>query len=192
MAQLDFYLNEKDKAELASFIFSEGGYLIPNINYEKPEYFELKVLEDYIPYSSQNIVLFIAHNDFFKSSLTWESFTKDGKKLYYMPQRYGGPTVDLYSPGLIIRDGVKFIGPGNISFYSTYYDSLDSKKVEAPAELKFFYKMLTAYIKKFSCPLKIYKRTYRVGLNAVKELKAGSKLVNAEDDVVAEFLKVIE
>ena len=191
MAHLDFYLNEKDKADLASLIFSEGGYLIPNINYENPEVFEVKALEDYIPYSSQNIVLFIVHNLFFKSSLTWESFNKDGRILYYNPQRYGGPTIDFYSPGLIMRNGIKFIGPGNISYYSTYYDSIENKKVEAPPELKFFYKMLTGHIKKFSYPLKIFKRTYWVGFNTVKDLKSDSKLVNAEDDLIVEFLKGI-
>ena len=154
MAQLDFYLSTEDKIDLMSFIFSEGGYIVPDINYEKPTYNLVKDLEGYSPFVEQNILFFIVHDSYLREPLSVRSISKDGKELFYIPQRNDGPTIDFYSSGRIEKGGEDFIGSGNISHYSTYFSSSQNINVDVPEQLKQFYKKVSSHIKKNSFAIK--------------------------------------
>jgi len=188
MPQLDFYLDEKDKFELMSFVFSEGGYIIPALNYEKPTYTVVKSTDEYRSFVNRSILFFIVHDSYFKEPLTWETVNKEDKELFYLPQRTGGPTIDFYSPGIIDKNGIRFIGQGNISHYTSYQSPIQKSNIEAPESQKLFYKKLCAHVKKGAFAIKLSKRTYWVGNKTLGSLRNGSKLMNVSDNVLTEFL----
>lgn len=188
MPQLDFYLDEKDKIDLISFIFSEGGYIIPALNYETPAYSIIKSTDEYRSFVNRSNLFFIVHDSYFREPLTWETVNKEGKELFYIPQRVGGPTIDFYSPGIIDRDSTRFIGQGNISHYTSYQSSVRKSNLEAPETQKIFYKKLCGQIKK-GFAIKVSKRAYWVGNKTLESLRNGSKLMNVNDDVLNEFLE---
>lgn len=188
MAQLDFYLDAKDKIDLMSFVFGEGGYIVPALHYDRPEYSVIKSVDEYLPYVNKNLLLFIAHESYSKEPLTLEKVNKEGKEIFYIPQRVGGPTIDFYSPGVIEENSVQFIGQGNISYYTSYQSSIQRSNVQAPEPQKFFYKKLTSEIKK-GFAIKLSKRTYWVGCKALENLRRGYKLMNVSDDLLNEFLE---
>jgi hypothetical protein len=191
MAQLDFYLNGNDKNSLVSYVLSEGGYLVPDINYNGPKFNVIDNLEDYQLHVNQNRLLFILHNSYSKQSLTWRKIQKENKTVYYIPQRVGGPTIDFYSPGLIEKDGQHYIGPGNVSHYPSYFDTALNSYLSVSEELKLFYKRLISQIKKNSYAIKLNKRTYWIGNGAIKDISSGYNLINIENKVLIDFLKFV-
>lgn len=187
MAQLDFYLDEKDKLDFMSFVFSEGGYIIPALHYEKRTYTVVSSIDEYRSFVNRSILFFIVHESYFKEPLTWETINKEGTELFYIPQRIGGPTIDFYSPGIIDRNGVRLIGQGNISYYTSYQSLVQKSNIEAPEAQKVFYKKLSSQIRK-GFAIKLSKRTYWVGKKTLQSLRNGSKLMNVSDDILTEFL----
>ena len=187
MPQLDFYLEEQDKIALMTFIFSEGGYIIPLINYTQPSFTTIRSIEDYLPFVNQSLSFFIGHDSYFIYPLTWGSLEKQGTEYFYLRQRIGGPTLDFYSPGFINKTGVHFIGQGNISYYPSFQNSEEGTNLQPPEELRLLYKKLCIRIKK-SVAIKLDKRTYWVGENAIVSLRNGVKLMNVSDKTLEEFL----
>lgn len=187
MAQLNFYLGEEDKINLMSFIFSEGGYIIPALQYDKSNYTVIKSTEDYLPFVNKSVLLFIVHESYFQEPLAWDTIKKEGRELFYIPQRTGGPTIDFYSPGIIDKDGIRFIGQGSISYYASYQSIVQRSNIEAPESQKIFYRKLCSRIKK-GFAIKLSKRIYWVGNRTLTSLRNGSKLMNVSDNILTEFL----
>jgi len=188
MAHLDFYLDEKDKVNLMSFIFSKGGYIIPSLHYEKPTYTVITCSDEYHSFVNRSILFFVVHESYFKEPLTWETINKEGKEVFYIPQRTGGPTIDFYSPGIIDKDGTRFVGQGSISHYPSYQSTVQGSNVAAPETQKIFYKKLCSEIKK-GFAIKLSTRTYWVGKRTLESLRNGSKLMNVSDDISTAFLE---
>lgn len=190
MPEINFYLDEGDKIDLMSFVFSEGGCIIPNLRYEKASFPLIKSIEEYKLYVNRSLLFFIVHDSYSRESLTWEKFNKEGKELFYIPQRYGGPTIDFYSPGKIEKDGIPFIGPGSVSYYPSYYSIVRGAKMDAPEAQKVLYKKISKEIKK-GFAIKPSKRRYWVGLKAIQNLRMGYKLIDVDDDIQNDFLRCV-
>src|ERR1700759_1751064 len=101
MAQVDFYLCKDEKLELAEKIFEMGLKVIAARHYESPRPSYVLNVEDFIPYATSNTLMFIVNAGLNNESIVFDSFLKNGKQVFYIRQRYGFVSVDLYSPGLI-------------------------------------------------------------------------------------------
>ena len=189
MAQLDFYLDKEDKIDLMSLVFSEGGYIIPDLNYSEPAYQLIKDIEGYKSFVDDNILFFIIHESYLKEPLTFRCINKNGHDVYYIPQKSNGPTIDFYSPGLIQKDNTRFIGAGNVSHYSVYFNVANDKNIAVPEELNQFYKKLVKHIKQNSFAIKFSKRTYWIGKNAIDKLRDGYRLIDVPENTLSEFLE---
>lgn len=184
--QLDFYLSKEDKMELVALLFSKGATLIPSLHYPSEEYIELHSLKAYEEHVDKNRLMHIVHPSFSNMKLEFDSFEKEGKKVFYILQRYGGPTIDFYSPGNIVKKGVEFIGPGFVSIYSYYWKI--KEKLPASDELKSFYRDLIDFIKNRSTPIKYAKRIYYVGFGANQAILRGYKLANITDEALSSLI----
>jgi hypothetical protein len=188
MAQLDFYLSRQDKIELVEFLFAKGAKLIPSVDYPTEGYIELHTHIEYEEYVDKNVLMHIIHPSYTSIKLQMDFFEKRGKKVFYICQRHGGPTIDFYSPGKIVEDGINFIGPGFISTYS--YHWIKGEKTPIGSELKSFYKDACNFIKSRSARLKNVKREYHVGVGTIRGISNGYKLVSISDEAL-EKLKTI-
>ena len=134
--------------------------MVPDLHYSEENYKTISNIQEYEPYVMSSILIFLVYPETFEYELEMRSFTKDDKKLFYVVQRQGGPTIDFYSPGLI-EDRDKMIGPGFLGNYSFYYSK--NKKIY-PTELqKDLYKMLAKFIKEKCKQVKLKKRSYWIG-----------------------------
>lgn len=181
--QADFYLSKEDKLGLAELIFSKGARLVPSLHYDSERYIELCSVKDYEEYVDRNILMHIIHPSFSKMNLEFDSFEKDGKKVFYLLQRYGGPTVDFYSSGKIFKDGVNYIGSGFISIFSYYWKG--KEKIQATEHLKSFYKGLSSHLKSHSNLIKYSKRVCYVGSGAAQLVLQGYKIVSLTDEMIS-------
>lgn len=182
MAQMDFYLSRQDKIELVEFLFLKGAKLVPSLHYPTEGYIELSTLDEYEKHVDENILIHITHPSFTTRRLEMDFFEKDGKRVFYICQRYGGPTIDFYSPGKIIENGISFIGPGFISIYP--YSWNGKEKVPASSELKSFYKDTSTFIKNRSTRLKNGRREYQITTGTIQAIQNGYKLVSVTDEVL--------
>ncbi len=137
-------------------------------NYDSQSFKTLSTLDNYEEYAMNNVLLFILHPEAVEHSLEWGDFEKENVKKYFLRQKYGGPTIDFYSPGIIEKRD-KLIGPGFLSSHSFYYSG--KEKLYPNEAYKDLFKKFSNYIKKNSVSVKLKKRTYWVGNNAINSCK---------------------
>lgn len=165
MPQIDFFLCREDKIILADFIFKSGCRIVVEDNYDCKVFTTISDLNKYEEYVMTNVLLFILHPETLKHPLEWGSYEKDGNTRFFLRQKYGGPTMDFYSPGMVEQRD-KLIGPGFLSSHSYYYS--DNVKFYPNDAYKHLFKTFSSYIKKNSTPVKLQKRTYWIGNNAIR------------------------
>lgn len=171
MPQIDFFLNREDKLLLADCIFESGARMIVDDNYDSQSYITIEDIDNYEEYLMSNVLLFILHPKTLRHPLEWGVFEKEGSTNFFIRQKYGGPTIDFYSPGIIENEN-KLIGPGFLSSHSYYYSN--KGKFFPNEEYKSLFKKFSAHIRKNSKPIKLQKRTYWIGNNAIKSCKEDS------------------
>jgi hypothetical protein len=98
-------------------------------------------------------------------------FQRDGKKIWYINQRQGGPTIDFYSP-IIVKKTEKIIGPGFIGIYEYYYHG--NNKITPNSELINLFKAVKSYIESITKPIVLSKRTYWLGKYTAEQALNGN------------------
>lgn len=180
MAQIDFYLCKEEKLRLANVILGMGLKMIPDLPYEskKPTYIVSD--REYEPYASKNILMFIVESNLDDESVVFGEFEKDGKKHFFVRQRYGFVSIDFYSPGLIEATEQR-IGPGFLGNYPFYY-TREGVKFYPSEESKIVFKELRTLIRRESTAVKLTNRTFWIGKRCLAICKdAGYQLVNIGD-----------
>lgn len=187
MAQLDFFLNLEERNKFLEFCFESGSFIIPDINYHEKEYIKIDSIS-MVNHSKPCNQYFIANAEFYKYPLEYSSFNKNEKTLFYIKQRYGGPTI-LFSSSLGEIDNNNTIGPGSLSIYPFYYVGLE--KIYPPVELITLYSNYAKYIKKQCIRVKLIKRTFWIGKETIEMAQKGEiKLVDISGiDMLEEALK---
>jgi hypothetical protein len=168
MSQVDFFLSEKERLEFIQYCFKHGCNIIPNQHYNTDKYLIASNMEQYEKYCKKSPLLFITSNKFSMHSLELDYFEVDDKRRYFIKQRYGGPTIDFFSPVIgELEDNV--VGPGHIGIYPFYYHG--SKRFVPNKFLTEFYKLFTIYIKGSCQKIKLTQRTFWVGNATIDRAK---------------------
>jgi len=166
MPQLDFYISIEEKNKLVELIFEKKGILAVDYEYLTPNYTVLKNIHEYRDFADTNNLFFILHEDYVKYPLQLCTFNRDNQTFYYIPQRYGGPSIDFYTTGLLDNNR---IGSSNIHYYPYFYDDKD-KQIKPPQELLDFYNSLTKFIRKNSLPYKMTVRKYLISKQLIQDV----------------------
>lgn len=179
----------RDEVELVKFVLTEGAGLIPDLDYSRPK---PELLSNRSEFASARVLtrhFFIVRDDYFKMPLHLRKIEKQGKLTYYIAQRKGGPTVDFLASGVFTRDGGRFIRPGMVSHYPTFFDDQEGCLRKAPKELIGFYRHITHFLKESYLRVKPKKVTFWLSPDAQSELRQGAKLIGLEDLSAEEILK---
>ena len=170
MPQMNFLFNIKERQDFLEYCFENKCIIIPDLNYEDNSYYIVKNINQYEKYAKDCVSLFILNEEYKQFPLEMRSFEKDDKLNFYIRQRYGGPSIDFYTPTFAETESKK-IGPGLISIYPFYYHY--GEKIIPRDELKKNYKLLTSYIQKKSIKVKIAKKNYWIGIDTIEKVKKG-------------------
>lgn len=165
---MNFFFTLSEREGFVKFCFDNGFAIIPDMQYEDNSYYVIKNLEHYRNYMNEYVRFFIISEKYQAYPLEMDNFEKDNKKVYYIMQRYGGPSIDFYTPFFAEKKHDK-IGPGLISIYPFYYHY--NEKFIPDNELKKVYELLTSYIRKKSKKVKIGKKNYWIGINTMERVK---------------------
>jgi len=158
--QIDFILSEKERINVIQFALKNGCKIIPACHYSSEKYRIITDFDQYLQYSAEEPLLFMVNDKYSFYPLELDFFQRDGKKIWYINQRQGGPTIDFYSP-IIGEKTEKIIGPGFIGIYEYYYHG--NNKITPNSELKNLFKAFKSYIESITKPIVLSKRTYWLG-----------------------------
>jgi hypothetical protein len=165
MAQIDFYLCKEEKMGLANIVFDMGLKMIPDLSYDTEKPVLINSISDYELYVFKNVLVFIVDANLNHESIVFGAFEKNGKKSFFIRQRYGFASVDFYSPGIIEATEHR-IGPGFLGNHPFYYNS-DGSKFYPSEKDKNIFKELRQFIKKSSTPVTLVNRTFWIGRRCI-------------------------
>lgn len=171
MPQIDFYLNENERARFIDYCFKQGCNIIPDLHYDTEKYIVVANMKQYELHCKECPLLFIVSNKFSAYPLELEQFEKESKKKYFIRQRHGGPTIDFYSPVLGELEN-NIVGPGYIGIYPFYYH--ENEKYIPNKNFIDHYKLFVSYIKESSQKVKLKQRTFWVGKHTIERAKRGA------------------
>ena len=175
MPQTDFFLECDDAERVVQYIFSRGGRLVPDFNDQATP----TVIHDVVTFKQfgEQRLFFIQFDAYTRCPLELhriEGGYYEGK--YSVTQRWGGPTIDLYLPPPGVKDGVRWLRDGGISYYATYRNTVSGCDERVPEELRRIYRDIVKEIKAGARPVEGKHRKYWIGPAAYRSLRAGSKL----------------
>jgi len=168
MSQLDFILCIEEREEVMQYVLKNGCQIIPNHQYKNPEYIIASDLEGYLQNCKKEPLLFLTNKKYSMYPLELDFINDNSEKRYFIKQRYGGPTIDFFSPVLAeIEDAI--IGPGYIGFYPFYYHG--KNKFFPDKNLLIFFKSFSVFIRKISRKVILKNRTYWIGKSTIEKAK---------------------
>lgn len=188
MAQLDFLMVGNEINSFLSHLIDLKCKFIPDSFYESTEFQILKDVNSIMDNSLSNRLFFVINEVYSKHPLEMREVNRVEGLRYYVVQRSGGPTIDLFLPKIIQDEGNQFLSSGFIAIFP-YIHSINNDKIKASPELKDFYAKIEAYVKKGACKLKTKHRTYYTSKSALDEIKAGILPVGVPLEYLKEIVK---
>lgn len=176
MAEFDFILNSEDQRRLVEFVVNCEVEFVPALGYSKPAYDILTSVDDIIDLTFSRKLrgpFFILSKDFSKYPLKMGSFEKEGKNIYFIYQRHGGPYLDFSPSFQRMYLDPPILTAGSIGYYPKYWIDDLRREVKTPNELKKLYLKITSFIKSIcvKASTEKIKRIYWIGINTLNELQ---------------------
>jgi hypothetical protein len=174
MAELGFILSKMEEGLLVQDVLDMGAWLVPDIHYQTPELARITMLGDYERFRKVTRLFFILHPSYLRVPLDVREASKEGKSVYFIMQRNGGPTIDFLSSVEFSEGGEHRIKPGFIAHYSTFWNTETQQNEKMPAALLKLYRELSGLVRRLSTPRRTGVRTYWIGKEVQQLLAAGS------------------
>lgn len=137
MPQLDCYLCEADVVEIAEKLFEQRATIIPSLDYATPQPLVVLTLGKLreILHDVNVSLLFVLSPHWQRSPLQLASITKGGRKVFYVCQKEGGPTLDIFYPQPREVHGSLAIPAGFISYHEEFWNPSAQRMEPAPKQL---------------------------------------------------------
>ncbi len=148
MAQIEFYIEEKERSELFEFISENKGVFIPDMIYYTPIEIEIINKEELIQYIYEKTIHFFILSPFFQLEPVEFFKFKDGKK-HIISQRKAGPAIDIaFYRGFAEDAPIKHMSTV-LHHYAQYihYKTKTGEEFKATNELKEYYNMIIKFLK---------------------------------------------
>jgi hypothetical protein len=133
MPQTNCYISISDLQILIEWFLSQGCRIISDKEYAEPKYVEYTTMQDDLSgvLTKPGLkLLFVVSSEWQQSPLVMGKAIRDGKPFYYISQKNGGPTIDVFfGQPVSNRD----IGSSFIAYHSTFWNP-PSNSMERPSE----------------------------------------------------------
>jgi len=161
MPETGFVLAEPDELLLAKAILDMGAVLVPDLDYPTDEHARIGDIHSFVAHRSLTRLFFVLHPSFQEASLEMREILKDGKQVWYVEQRNGGPAINLLLCVVFSEDQQERISEGSVHHNPIYWCLASNRP--APISLKQFYAGIVKILKSEAQRQKIGKRNYWVG-----------------------------
>jgi hypothetical protein len=149
MAEVSFFMDRSDTHEFVSFLSREfaAAFTLDNgASSPLPIYRAVDEVLAALDRSPFNMRLAVTSEEWTSHPLSWtEIHTDDGRRVFAVNQRCGGPAFDL----LLARRGDGHLVPGWLMDYPWYYTALGARETFArPEGMAVAYKRAVAYLRR--------------------------------------------
>ena len=177
MAQLDFSIYGSETELLIEFIFSTGSKIVYDLDYDTPQKLRANNLLEFKRINKRSGLFFIENDLFSNEPLSFKNIQKNGEEKFYIEQRKGGPTLELFLTQPYFKQTIEFIGHGFISYYSYYISSINSKEhLKVSNEQKILFKKITDYLRSRSQMVSGKNRKYFISHSVIEKINTGAQL----------------
>jgi hypothetical protein len=176
MAQLDIFLSEVDLESLLALALSRGAVLVPDTRYATDKYDEIADLAPMRRFRPAVKLFFILHQSYLVTPLEMRQTRSEENSAWYIMQRNGGPTIDIFCPGQKESGDRRIIGQGYVGYYPTFWNPRTGRNETASPALKAYYALLTKHIRTHAARVALPKRTFWIGLDALRLARLGWSL----------------
>ena len=177
MPQTDFYLCEADLLELGETFFGENGFIVPALEYSTPVVLKIshaRELKKTLRTANPSL-LFVISPAWERSPLVVRSVEKKSRHVFYVSQKEGGPTLDIfYVPPRSIKDELA-VGAGFISYHNRFWNPATQKMELAPSPLISAYRTAVSRLKRHG---RTVVRRHRKVFVTQNTLSSGLKLLD--------------
>ncbi|MBO1317378.1 hypothetical protein [Acanthopleuribacter pedis] len=118
---------------------------------------------------------FIVNESWLEMPLELSNIIKDGKSIYFIRQRSGGPFIHLYAPLEFQEKNCNYLPSGFPGLHGNYWDYERETHVKTSSQIKKVYKEAIRFAKKGSQKVTTNQRTYYICQNTIHRL--GSTLL---------------
>lgn len=183
--EMDIVLSRQEEAEVVKLALRLKAWLVPDMNYPVPRPLQIRSYSDYEKYRGQERLFFILHASFMVTPLEMHEIEKEGRTVYYIVQKNGGPTIDFLSSVEYEEDGKSYVGSGFLAYHGTFWNPETHRNEKAPEALISFYAALTGMVKQIAVRTKVGARIYWIGREIAAQIERGEKYLGIGADVGA-------
>jgi hypothetical protein len=176
MPQVDVFMSESDLEQIVSSLLAAGCVLVPDEISEQPKAHEIASLQEFRSWrSEQKIRLFFAVSaDWTVTPLEWGEVEKHGHRVYFIQQKVGGPTLDIFAPfPFRSESGRESLPHGFIDYHPSFWNSLANRNEKPPDALKATYRRIVKQLRSNADQKQGKNRTYIVATGAKELLRSG-------------------
>lgn len=175
MPQTDIFMTDHDLYQLVQFLLDQNCRIVPDLNYKEPFPLLIDSMREF-----ENTRTIQEEKLFFVLSDTWQmtplefgQYEKEGHTIYYIKQKNGGPTLDIFAPLPIVHKDKVVLPHGYIAYHGQFWNPAAEANEVAPNSLKSAYLNAKKILQTNAMTLKAHKRTYVIASNARKKLEEG-------------------
>jgi hypothetical protein len=180
MPEMTLFLTEHDEDMIIEFALSRGCWLVPDVDYPSPRHVPITSIKEYKEYRARTRLFLLMSNEYFRSPVEMRRIRKNDKTVYYVSQRSGGPSIQFLGGGVFEEKAVKFIRPGFLSYYPTFWNTTEQVTERPPASLVATYRLLQTHVKKSALRGKGTFSVFWLGPESTRLVECGAKLVGFE------------
>lgn len=177
MPELGILLTPAEENALVSHCLSLGAVLIPDIEYHSDRYVEVANNKMFCHYRDITRLFYVVHGSYIVRPLEMRMLHKDGRDTWYIVQRNGGPSIDLFLTASSSENSGKRVIPGFVAYHKTFWNADASENQEPPLSLIRFYSEIKSAIQAKAIRRVIGKRAFWVGREMVSLLNSGSAIL---------------
>lgn len=176
MSQFDVFMSESDLEKVVRTLLAAGCVLIPDESSGQPKIHEIASLQEFrIWRTDRKTRLFFAVSaDWTVSPFEWGEVERNGHRLYFIKQKVGGPTLDIFAPSPLRNvNGMDTLPHGFIAYHPSFWGSLTNRWQKTPNALKAMHKRIVKQLRYDADQVQGKNRTYTVATGAKELLRAG-------------------
>lgn len=173
MAELGFILSRQEEEALVRSALDVGASLVPDMDYTTPDAAQITTYPEYEEHRRQTRMFFILHPSYVTAPIGLRETPKDNKRVFFIVQRTGGPTVDFLSSVEFSEAGRSKINPGFLAHHKTFWNTKTQRNEDMPAALLELYRELSLAVKRMAIRQRVGVRTYWVGKAVQKLIENG-------------------
>lgn len=182
--QLDVFLDTDDVSRLVGVLKEHSCYFVPDVDFSYPSIDEWKIenADEFLMCreQKQTNLFFALSENFVRCPLEFRKIEKAGKTVYFIGQKAGGPTLDLFLPRPFTKEGKDCVSSGFIGYHTKYWNTSTEQMETAPDALKSLYNDVSRTLRKSGEVRRGTKRTYIVGPHTSEAAKNGLRLTNPD------------